>query len=227
LKYKYRYVLGLVGAPSHVLAFGQTIHRALRDFHRGELGGRKGSIGNLLTLYERHFLGEGYLNAAHRRERYRQGQKLLRVYYRQHRRLLGLPVFLEKKFRLRLGRITLLGSLDRVDRDKFGRYEIIDYKTGEEKEQKEVDRNEQLAIYALGAKEDLKIEPDKMSLYFLVGNKKVSTRPRWEKLAQKKEQLLEKVRAMRESRFPAKVSPLCHSCEFRRLCPAYKSTVGR
>lgn len=227
LKYKYRYVLGLTGEPSHVLAFGQTIHRTLRDFHRRELGGKKGSLKNLLTLYKRHFLGEGYLNAEHRQERYRQGQKLLRAYFRKHRQLLSKPVFLERKFRLRLGEITLVGSLDRVDRDADGHYEIIDYKTGGEKEQKEVDRSEQLAIYALAAKEDLKIEPTRMSLYFIEGNKKVSTIPQWEKLSEKREQILESVAAIRESHFPAKVSPLCQSCEYRQVCPAYKLTLRR
>lgn len=226
LKYKYRYVLGLVGAPSHALAFGQTVHRTLRDFHRRELRGRKGRLKELLTLYDKHFLGEGYLSAAHRRERYRQGQKLLRTYYRKQRQLLGKPLFLERKFRLRLGEVSLVGSLDRVDRDVKGDYEIVDYKTGEEKEQKEVDRNEQLAIYALAAKEDLKIVPAKMSLYFLEGNKKVSTLPHWEELSKKREQLLGRAAAIRESGFPAKVSPLCRSCEYRRICPAYRPTLS-
>ncbi|MEK7610814.1 MAG: ATP-dependent DNA helicase [Patescibacteria group bacterium] len=227
LKYKYRYILGLSGEPSHVLAFGQTIHRTLRDFHRPEiLNQEKGGLPSLLEIYGRQFLGEGYESQEHRERRFLQGREILENYFKKHQDLLTVPVFLEQRFRIRLGDIALVGSIDRVDRRTDGTYEIIDYKTGEGREQKEVDRDAQLSIYALAAAEDLKITADRLSLYFIESNKKLTTSRSTESLLEKKEELLETVNDIRSSAFPAKVSLLCRYCEFRPLCPEYKLSLN-
>ncbi len=227
LKYKYRYILGLSGEPSHTLSFGQTIHRTLRDYHRGELTQKESPpLAVLLSYYGKNFLGEGYESREHRELRFAEGQEILNRYYAKHKTILGQPVFLEQRFKIRLGDIVLVGSIDRIDQLSDGSYEIIDYKTGEEREPKEVDKDEQLSIYALAAREDLKIEPEKLSLYFIEANLKVTTRRTPEQLAKKREELLQKIEEIKQSAFPAKVSLLCRYCEFRALCPAYKLSLN-
>lgn len=227
LKYKYRYILGLSGEPSHVLSFGQTIHRTLRDFHRQELYKKgKGQLPELLSIYERQFLGEGYESQEHREQRFVQGRQILENYFTAHQNLLAQPVFLEQRFRIKLGDIILVGSIDRVDRRADNTYEIIDYKTGEGREQKEVDKDAQLSIYGLAAAEDLRIKADRLSLYFIESNKKMTTERTLESLREKKEELLQRVEDIRRSDFPAKVSLLCRYCEYRQVCPAYKLSLN-
>ncbi len=222
LKYKYRYLIGLIGEPSHVLSFGQTIHRVLRDFHRPELFQEKSDLSDLLKLYRQHWLNEGYDNKEHREQRFSAGEKILTDYFNDHGQKLGRPVFLEKKFRLRFNSVILTGSIDRLDVDSDGRYEIIDYKTGKSKEESAVAKNEQLAIYGLAAVEELNIYPESLALYFVEDNIKVATERTKESLINLRTELSDRIEEIKKSDFPARVGKLCQYCEYRQICPAFK-----
>ncbi len=230
LKYKYRYVLRLPTPPSHTLSFGQTIHRTLRDFHRSEVlrinatGGRS-DISRLLELYEHHWLAEGYESKEHQQKRFEEGKEILKEYFEKHKKLLGEPVQLEKKFTLKVGGIPLIGSIDRVDKLPGGGFEIVDYKTGKVREKKYVDRDDQLTIYALGAKAALGIEPQSLALYFVNENKKVSTTRTPEQLEKKRQEIEEKIEEIKESQFEPKTSRLCKWCPYQNLCPDYKQNL--
>lgn len=223
LKYYYRYILGLTGTPSHALTFGQTIHRTLRDFHQAEMFGKEYSLDNLLKIYQDHWIGEGYEDIEHRKLRFKEGLEILKQYYERYKNLLNKPVFLEKKFTVKTGNLFLTGSIDRIDQNEMGEYELIDYKTGEGKRKKqEIDKDEQLTIYALAAKEVLKINPKSLSLYFIEQNEKVTTERSDEDLEKIKQKMIEVFSQIGQSTFPAKVGLWCNFCEFNRICPAYK-----
>jgi len=222
LRYKYRYILGIPAPPSHVLSFGQTIHRTLRDFHRECLLKGQADLDRLLNLYQHHWLPEGYDSKEHQQKRFEEGREILKRYFEKHKEALGEPVFLEKKFTLKIGQTSLIGSIDRVDRRPDGSFEIIDYKTGKVKEQKYVDKDEQLSIYALAAKEALGIDPQSLSLYFIEENKKLTTTRSEEQLKEKRREIAEKIEEIKKSEFKPKVSMLCQWCPYRNLCPAYK-----
>ncbi len=222
LKYKYRYVLRLPTPPSHILSFGQTIHRALRDFHREDLFKSQTNLDRLLELYQHHWLPEGYESKEHQQKRFEEGEEILKEYFKKQKELLNSPVQLEKKFTLKVGPTTLIGSIDRVDKLPTCGFEIIDYKTGNVKEQKYVDKDAQLSIYALGAKEALGIVPKSLALYFVEENKKVSTTRSPEQLAKKREEIAEQIEEIKKSSFEPKISMLCQWCPYQTLCPAYK-----
>lgn len=226
LKYKYRYVLSIPTLPSHILSFGQTIHRTLRDFHQCRSFNQKSELDYLLELYGKHWLNEGYESRKHRESRFKEGQEVLRNYYQEHKKHLAKPVFLEKKFCLKIGSTTLLGSIDRIDRLETGEHEVIDYKTGRIKEQKEVESDEQLTIYALAALESLDILPQRLSLYFVEGNVKLSTTRNQEELKGKREDITRQIEEIRLSDFPAKPSKLCRFCDYRRICPSDKANAN-
>lgn len=225
LKYKYRYVLRLPTPPSHALSFGQTIHRTLRDFHREDLFKSHTDVNRLLELYQHHWLPEGYESKEHQQERFKEGEEMLKEYFEKQKELLNDPVQLEKKFTLRIGTTTLIGSIDRVDKLPDGGFEIVDYKTGKVKEQKYVDKDAQLSIYALGAKEALGIEPQSLALYFVETNEKVSTTRSPEQLSKKRGEIAEQIEEIKTSRFEPKTSMLCKWCPYKTLCPAYKRGV--
>lgn len=225
LKYKYRYVLGIPGAPNHALNFGQTLHRTLRDFHKYELLDKNPTIDDLLTLYKNHWIGEGYESKEHKMERFEEGKRILSEYYKSYKKVFGHPLYLEQKFTIRLNGTFLIGSIDRIDKID-NKIEIIDYKTGEGKlKKKEIKKDSQLTIYALAANESLGINPDFLSLYFLETGEKVTTTRVKEELEAKKEEILKIIEEIQNSDFKGKFGPWCSYCEFNSICPVYK--VGK
>ena len=220
LKYKYRYVLQVPAEPHHALSFGQSIHDTLRHFHQFEQKGQKPKLKDLLYLYKQYFREEGYDSETHKKERFLAGQKDLRQYYQAYKKKLGKPVQLEKGFRLMISGIPLYGKIDRIDQTN-GQYEIVDYKTGQSKDKKKVDVDEQLSIYALGAKHALGFTPKSLSLYFLESNQKVSTSRSDEDMQKTMKRLQKTIDEMKNSDFPAKPGyPFpCNYCEYNRICP--------
>ena len=225
LKYKYRYLLKIPAQPHHALSFGQTIHNVLHQFHKNSMGRREHlSLEDLLALYQHHFIHAGYESVDHKNERYEKGKEYLKNYFQTHTKIFGTPIKLEESFSLKISGTTIIGKIDRIDKTAGG-YELIDYKTGSTKDQKKVDTDEQLSIYALAAKEALKIEIASLALYFIESNEKIVT-TRTEKQLKKIKQKLEKqVRQIQQSTYqPKPGNPFpCRYCEYRQMCPSSKA----
>jgi len=226
LRYKYRYVLRIPVPTSPALSFGKTIHETLHLFHqKRDLAGITVSRDELLSIYDQVWIDEGYTTVEHKEQRYRSGRKLLKDYYEKHSELLGHPVYLEKKFRLRVGGIPLIGFIDRIDRTPDGGFEIVDYKTGSIKDQRAVDRDEQLSVYALAAREALGIVPQVLSLYFFEQNQKLSTQRSAEYLEKKKQEIANRICQVERDPLEPRVGRWCEWCDYKKLCPAYR--IGR
>lgn len=224
LKYYYKYVIHVEGAPTAALSFGQTLHRTLRDFHRRDLIKQEKTLADLLIGFENHFaeFTNGYQDKKHRQEAHQKGKELLLAYYRQHSTLFGTPIYLEKPFKIKIGGVTLIGAIDRIDSYQDKTLEIIDYKTGSsEEKEKKIDKDSQLTIYAMAAQEVLGITPDKLTLYFLENNFKVSTTRSNEQIQEQKESIQKTIAEIKISKFPAKIGMWCKFCEFNKVCPAY------
>ena len=59
LKYKFQYIERRPSKPSPHLDFGITIHNTLKDFHE-DFDPNRASLADLLNLYEKSWLAEGY-----------------------------------------------------------------------------------------------------------------------------------------------------------------------
>ncbi len=233
LKYKYRYLLQIPAAIHQSLSFGRTIHQTLYIFHTLEMQGKHPDEAALLQLYQDTFIEEGYEDPTHKQQRFNAGLTAMKDYYQNYRQLFGTPLLLEQSFRLKLPTATLIGKIDRIDQDTNELYEIVDYKTGSHKDQKKVDKDEQLTIYALAAKEVLQLPIAQMSLYFLertddgkVGEK-ITTQRTEDQLVKAKSKLINRIETMQTSEFKAKPDPVtCGFCEYQPLCPfASKKTT--
>lgn len=220
LKYKYRYLLKVPAEPHHALSFGVSIHNTLHQFHTYEIAGKAPNLNCLLSIYEKNFIHLGYDSEKHKKLRYRKGRQSLKVYYRYYQKLFGKPKLLEKRFRINLSGIQLIGKIDRIDETEEG-LEIVDYKTGEARDQKTVDRDKQLSIYGIAAREALGLKISKMSLYYIEENLKIETIRTEKNLEKEKKYLKEITQKIKESEFPPKPGyPFpCGFCEYKRICP--------
>ncbi|OGC46539.1 hypothetical protein A2V49_00645 [candidate division WWE3 bacterium RBG_19FT_COMBO_34_6] len=221
LKYKYSYVLNVPVPPNHALSFGITIHDTLRDFH-SKLLFKAVSLSELLDIYEKNWQPLGYVDEDHRKIQFEEGKKLLEKYYEQNKNDKTIPFALEKTFNLKIDGIKFYGRIDRIDKLDSG-VEIIDYKTGATKTQEDVNKDDQVAFYAIAAKEALNLEPKKLTYYFIESGTKISTTRSPEQLEQKKKDVTEVIGEIKKGKFDAKSGLHCNWCDYNNICPfAYK-----
>ncbi len=224
LQYKYGYVLKIPGSPSHALSFGNTIHTTLKEFHTQLSSGKNVTLNELLELYDKFWDPIGYISEEHKKERYQSGINILTKYYEKAMKEKTKPKALEQSFNIRIDGMRMYGRIDRIDPLPEGGVEIIDYKTGSPKDQKEVDSDDQVAVYAIAAKEALKLDPKKLSLYFVETDQKISTSRTEKQLEDKKKEIAEEIRKIRSGDFHATPGMHCNYCDYKHICPhAYKN----
>lgn len=219
LRYKYAYVLKVPVAPNHSLSFGNTIHDTLKEFHTQKMFGKDMSFKQLLKIYEKNWNPLGYLDEKHRKARFESGKKLLENYYEKNKNLDVKHLGIEKSFNIFVDGIKLFGKIDRIDEHENGDIEIIDYKTGTPKNQLEVDKDAQMTIYAMGAKEALNLNPKNMTFYYVETGEKISTTRTDAQIQTEKGKIKEVVNGIKKGDFEPTPGKHCTWCDHKNICP--------
>ncbi|HSX39594.1 MAG TPA: UvrD-helicase domain-containing protein [Candidatus Saccharimonadales bacterium] len=219
LQYKYAYILKIPTLPNHALSFGSSIHNTLRDFHTKLMFNENVSYEDLLKLYQNNWQPLGYDDEDHRNLQFKKGEELLKKYYEENKNNKNKTMALEKSFNIRIDGIKFYGRIDRIDTLPDGNIEIIDYKTGSAKDQKEVDKDAQVAYYAMGASEALQLKPEKLTMYFIEHGKKISTTRTEKQIKEKKEEIKQTVAKMKQGNFTATPGMHCNYCDYNAICP--------
>lgn len=222
LQYKYAYILRIPTLPNSALTFGSTIHDTLRDYHTKKSFGEKVTYDDLMDLYQKNWQPLGYLDADHRAARFEDGKEILRRYYEANNEINFRHLALERIFNIKIDGTKFTGRIDRMDaigEPGSKKVEIIDYKTGKTKTQKEVDKDDQVTVYAIAAKEAFGLDAEKLSLYFVEDNQKITTTRTPEQLQEKKQEILEIVQKMKIGEFEATPGMHCEWCDFKLICP--------
>ena len=126
--------------------------------------------------------------------------------------------------------IRVTGVIDRIDRLPDGSIEVIDYKTGSTKSQRDVDDDEQLSMYALALREGAVADPangealpapSRLTLYFAESELARSTARTGEQLDTFRAHVVEVAARIRSGDFAAAPDyRRCSRCDWRRLCPS-------
>lgn len=225
LLYRYRYIQRIPTPSSPAAVFGSVVHQTLKDFYQTALDGKKPTKRDLLAILEKNWVDEGYTSKAHEKRMKKEAERMLKKFYDQGYDQDRLPKYLEQQFIIKAKEgLRIGGRIDRIDETKTG-MEIIDYKTGKEIDQKELDKSLQMSIYALAATDPgvLAQNPENVvfSFYFLGTGKKKTTQRTKEQLVQAKKDLVQKAKEMEKSQFEPKPGVWCDFCEYRLICEAW------
>ena len=221
--------------------FGSAIHGAFEAFTIARREARAAGLPDpgfeaLASAFEGTFKPEAFPDteaAQHYQDR--SGPALRRFFDRE----LASPseaLLFEARFLLELDPsddsepVRVLGFIDRIDRLPDGSIEVIDYKTGKSRSQRDVDDDDQLSMYALALREGAVLDPatgetlpapSRLTLYFTESDLALSTTRTDEQLDQFRARTLEVARRIRSGDFVANPDyRRCSWCDWRRLCPS-------
>jgi DNA helicase-2/ATP-dependent DNA helicase PcrA len=222
LKYKFARVFGIPQEQTINQRFGIVIHQVLERFHKQEASGEGvPSLDHLMSLFAVAWRRAGFGESDDELQFRERALEALRRYHERASASTASPRWVERKFDFRVGRHHLRGRVDRVDELPGGGYELIDYKTGDPKPERELESDVQLAIYRLAAREAWDLEAASGSYWYVLADEKVAVGGSPDERERVEGVVLEVGEGIMEQDFEPRPSPeICSWCDFRLICPA-------
>jgi len=217
--YQYRFVFRLPTRPRPQMQFGRILHQALKDALGAIERDRPLTWEMVETAYAAAWSGERFCAPEQAATLQELGQTYLRRAFEAGD--LQRPLLLEQPFSLRIDDFRLTGRIDRIDRHPDGTYEVIDYKTGSPRRAGELQRDLQLGVYAMAAREVFHFQPLALTYYYLETAERVQVDKPPERLEEDREAIRRAADGIRRELFPARPDRVkCGNCDFRLLCPS-------
>ena len=221
-KYRFQYEDRLPTSTSPALSFGDSLHRALYRFHDRPVPVAP-PLEELYELLDLEWVADGYRDPSEERTYLDHARSVLADYHRENAPSYRIPAALEFRFSIEIEGVQINGVIDRMDRLPGGGYEIIDYKTGRRLPPKQqVDQDLQLSVYYLAAKEIWGIEPERLTLYYLLPRQRMTTFRSEADADDLRKRIATVAERIGAGKFDPKPNPLCDWCDFQARCPVFR-----
>ena len=232
LKFKFGHCMKIPTGPQAALTFGNVMHQCVRRYFELRAAGLPG-FGEIEEYFLKSWKSAGFEDD-YQEQTYRQaGLEQLRQFVERQNAsdAIAAGTEFERRFTLDLGDVSLEGRIDQISplrgagpaRDQS--IELIDYKTGRPKSQREADKSLQLSIYALAARRVLKRDPARLTFYNLTDNEAVSTVRTEKDLRDALEEVRDVAGKIRGGCFDATPGFVCKRCDFVPICPAHEDAL--
>ncbi len=231
-QHRYRYRLRLPAAETAEGQYGTVVHAALMRAGRQRRDAGSVSADEAAALVESEWAKVEPVDA-------RRLPALRRLSAEQVRRFVeaggfaSAPERVEERFTTTVDGWQLRGIIDRIEGPQdpppsqegggwaFSGWRIVDYKTGNPLPASRLRRDLQLALYALGAKQELGLDPVELEIVYLKTGKRVVLPATDELLDEARRVAAEVVEGIRAGNFePRPERRRCSLCPYRLACPA-------
>lgn len=228
-KFYYLQVAKIPTEPGVRQQFGSQIHAVLNEFMQRVrtqetqpgMFDEPVTLEYLLELWRKKFSVSGYLDRE-LAEKFRQrGEEICKWFFEDWQAQKLVPLYLEHEFKFPFEGKLITGRFDRVDSGKTeGGCRIVDYKTGSAKDQKEVDRDKQMTLYAMAAEASLGLKVEELTMIYLPDKTKVSTQRNAKQIEKYQKEMREVIAGIEVKNFEAKPDERkCGFCDFKEICP--------
>jgi RecB family exonuclease len=181
------------------------------------------SLDELNEMLESVWVRDGYADESEELMYLQHGRQVLAQYHRDNAASYTIPAAMEFRFTIEVEGCELSGVIDRMDRIPGGGYEIIDYKTNRRlPPQERIDRDLQLSVYHLAAREVWGIEPERLTLYYLLPGQRMSTARGNGDVDDLRRRIAIVAERIAAGKFEPRQNPLCDWCDYQRLCPLFR-----
>lgn len=226
LKFKFSHYLKVPTGPQAPLTFGNIMHQCIRHYFESR---KKYTppFEAIREFYLASWKGAGFEDE-YQAETYKSaGLAQLQGFVERHNAL-RVPadrIELERRFELELDAVVLEGRIDQITPLRDHSVELVDYKTGKPRTQKDADRSLQLSVYALAAERVLKLNPARLTFYNLTNNQAVSSVRTAKALDRAIEEIQETAGEIRRLGFEPAPGFACKWCDYVSLCPAHEGVA--
>jgi DNA helicase II / ATP-dependent DNA helicase PcrA len=235
-RYLFSSLWSLQEGPKATLTFGRVMHATIRRMMAEFKKGNRLPFDEVQRIYEAEWSTVGFEDEYQEGEYKKDGLEQLREFHQAALEQPLLVLELEKNFELPVennvilkGRIDQVNSLGRVGRSaatKTMDVEIVDYKTGKAKKDSDAQKDLQLSIYAIAAKEIFEWNPVRMVFHYLQNNQRQETTRDAKQLDEALRVVQETAADIRAGEFSPKPGFLCRSCAYRPICPAHEEALS-
>jgi len=224
LQYKLRRDWQIPGDASAAMQFGNAVHTVLKNYYDPSPQMASQSPAVLVAAFRKEF-AKAVIEDEVQRQLYEElGEKHLQVLAESRPRGSMEVIAAEARFEFKMGKLKVIGRIDRMDRIEGNCVRVIDYKTGVPWDQKDADDSLQLSIYAMGAAE-MKYAPRELVLLNVRGNEEVVTGRTPSQLERARRKIEEAAEGIAAHEFSPRPGLHCKWCSFVRLCPATEQRV--
>jgi len=219
-RYLFSQVWGISSGPRAATTFGNVMHTTIKQFVAARRKGQTLSFNEVETIFRREWSSAGFEDRYQEESYQSDGLEQLRTFYNLFLEAPPDVLGQEKYFTLPMENgVEVTGRMDQINRLGPNEVEIVDYKTGKPKTEAQAQKDLQLSVYALAAREQLGLNPVRLVYYNLLTNEPVAA-TRDEKLLQQVNSIVQEVAVdIRAREFPPQPGYACKTCEFRLLCP--------
>jgi DNA helicase II / ATP-dependent DNA helicase PcrA len=226
-QYLFSHLWKLKKSPRAALSFGSVMHTTIKRFMEHLKEGVRLPFEEVLRIYETEWTSAGYEDEYQEAEYKKDGLEQLKVF---HAAMIEIPPQVleqEKGFELPLANgVILTGRMDQVNGLGGRDVEIVDYKTGKPRKDTDTQRDLQLSIYALAAKEIFEWNPVRLVFHYLQNNQVQVTTRDAKQMDEAERAIQETAADIRAGEFPAKPGFVCRSCAYKLICPAHEEALN-
>ncbi|OFV92735.1 MAG: hypothetical protein A3F68_06535 [Acidobacteria bacterium RIFCSPLOWO2_12_FULL_54_10] len=221
LKYRFSATWQIPVPPGPAMLFGSIMHGAVKELVQLMSNDpQKISEEAIGKLWERHWKAGDFRDAVQERMYRKLGEEQLRGVWQVWKES-GIQVLeQEKSFQFDWGSAHIKGRIDQIHRNTAGETELVEYKTGRPKTQKDAQESLQMTIYGKACEAALKIPIDRMILFNLSNQELLATSRKLKDYKEVEEEIRQTSNGIQEGIFPPNPGFLCRYCDFQNLCPA-------
>ncbi len=186
------------------------------------------AVEELLEVYRRVWVSEGYLSPEDEKRNFDLGADLLRRFHALFVSAPPRPVAVEQELDASVDGIKIHGILDRIDETPKGGLEVLDYKTSKQLSWQEARTSDQLTLYQLLVEKNYPRPVEALTLYHVRTLSPLRTPPRGtEEVEDLSTRLGEVADGIRTEVYDPRPGPYCNRCDFRAICPEWKEIPER